>query len=225
MNISSLQANDINLDSSSGFGRNIERANTVQKKWTFCGSTNHSAEKCFKWIRQEKEKARAAGASDIRQTERTSRKCFRCGSEDHLIVKFTNPQKDNEKRWKQVCFNEKVNRACNNGKDNSNQKIYVSMACMSVDDEYTSGNFGDSSQLTNWILDSGAMCHMTQEVSDFIPCSLEDTGRHTEVADGHHVSAKQKVQVQIKMRDNHGYLFIATLHNVLLKPDLCNRLF
>ena len=51
LNISSLQTDYPNLDSSSGFGRNSERANTVQKKCTFCGGTNHSAEKCFKRIR------------------------------------------------------------------------------------------------------------------------------------------------------------------------------
>ena len=88
------------------------------------------------------------------------------------------------------------------------------MERMSVNDDFTSGKFGDSSQLTNWILDSGVMCHMTQEVSDFIPGSLEDTDKHIEVADGHHVKAKQKGQVRIKM-----------LHNVLLAPYLCDRLF
>ena len=46
------------------------------------------------------------------------------------------------------------------------------MARMSGNEECHSGNFGDSSQLTNWILDSGATCHMTPEVSDFIPDSL-----------------------------------------------------
>ena len=30
---------------------------------------------------------------------------------------------------------------------------------------------------------------------------------------------------ELKMCDNNGYLFIATLHNVLLAPDLCDRLF
>ena len=33
------------MDSRSGFGRNSERANTDQKKCTFCGGVNHSAEK------------------------------------------------------------------------------------------------------------------------------------------------------------------------------------
>ena len=46
------------------------------------------------------------------------------------------------------------------------------MACMSDKDEYISGDFGDSSQLTNWILYSGAACHTTPQVSDFIPDSL-----------------------------------------------------
>ena len=89
------------------------------------------------------------------------------------------------------------------------------MTRMSGNDECPSGNFGDSSQLTNWILDSGETCHITPEVSDFIPGSLEDTDKHIEVADGHHVTAKQKGQARIKMCDDHGDPFIATLHNVL----------
>ena len=64
---------------------------------------------------------------------------------------------------------------------------------------------------------------MTQEVSDFIPGSLEDTDIHIEVADGHHVTAKQKGQVQIKMCNDHGYPFIATLHKVLLAPDFVQQ--
>ena len=87
--------------------------------------------------------------------ERTSRKCFICGSEDHLIAKFSKPPKDNEKRRKQVRFNEKGNSAWDSDKNNSDQKIYASMARMSGNDEFPSGNFGDSSQLTNWILYSG----------------------------------------------------------------------
>ena len=66
---------------------------------------------------------------------------------------------------------------------------------------------------------------MTLKVSDFIPGSLEDTDKHIEFADGHHVTAKQKVQVRIKTCDNHGDTFITTLHNILLAPYLCDRLF
>ena len=100
LNISSLQNEYLNLDTSSGFGRNSDRGDTVQTKCTFCGGTNHSAEYFFKGIRQEKEKACAACASDNRRTERTDRECFRCGSEDQLITKCPKPPKDNEKRRK-----------------------------------------------------------------------------------------------------------------------------
>ena len=42
------------------------------------------------------------------------------------------------------------------------------------------------------------MCHMTPHVSVFIPGSLEDTDKHTEVVDGHHVTAKKKGQLRKK---------------------------
>ena len=58
--------------------------------------------------------------------ERMHRKCFRCGSEDHTIAKFP----------KQVCLNEKVNYACDNGENDSDCKIYASMAIMSSNEEW-----------------------------------------------------------------------------------------
>ena len=54
LSISSLHTDYLNLDSISGCGINIEGANNVQTKCTFCGGANHSAEKCFKRIRKEK---------------------------------------------------------------------------------------------------------------------------------------------------------------------------
>ena len=56
---------------------------------------------------------------------------------------------------------------CDNRKTNSDQKIYVSMARMSENDEYLTGNFGDNSQLTTWVFDSRATCQMIPEVLDF----------------------------------------------------------
>ena len=103
--------------------------------------------------------------------------------------------------------------------------MYAFMAKMSSNDEHKSEMYCESSQLTNWILDLGATCQMTPEVSDFIPGSLEDTDTYIEVADGHHVMAKQKGQVQIQICNDNGKTFIATLYNVLLAPDLGDRLF
>ena len=71
------------------------------------------------------------------------RKCFRCGSEDHLIAKCPKPPKDNEKRRKEVRFNEKGNSARNNGKNNDDHKIYASMARMSIYDEHKIVYFGE----------------------------------------------------------------------------------
>ena len=96
LNISSLQTDYLNLDSSSGFDMDCERAHYVQIECAFCEGVNHSAEQCFKKLRKEKEKARAVDFSYYRQMERPPWEFFGCGSEDHMIAKFS----------KQVCFNE-----------------------------------------------------------------------------------------------------------------------
>ena len=100
-----------------------------------------------------------------------------------MIAKCPKPPKDSEKRRKSVRFNEKGNCACDNSEDNNDHKIYASMARMSSDVERKSGEYGDSSQFTNWISDSGATCHMTPEVTEFIPGSFEYTDKYIEVAD------------------------------------------
>ena len=103
-----------------------------------------------------------------------------------IIARCPKPQKDNGKQRKQERFNEKGDRACNNSENKSEQKLYGSMACMSGNEKCPSENYGDSSQLTNSILDSEATCHMTPEVSDFITGSLKDTDKYIEVTNGHH---------------------------------------
>ena len=63
------------------------------------------------------------------------------------------------------------------------------MEYMYDNDECLSRNFGGSQQFTNWISDSKAMCHIMPQVQDFITVFLDDTDKHIEVADGHHVKA------------------------------------
>ena len=99
------------------------------------------------------------------------------------------------------------------------------MSLMSDNNKYPCRNFSDSSQLTNWILDSRATFHMTLEVSDFIPGSLDNMDKNIEGAGGHRIMEKQKGQVQIKMCDHNRDTFITILYYVLLAPELCDRLF
>ena len=114
-------------------------------------------------------------ASDLEKqlTKRKPLKCFRCRYEDHLIAKFP---KYNKKEGKQVRFIERGNRSsqkkCENVDNDNDQKIYAYMARMSDNVKIPSRDLSYSLQLTNWILYSGAMCHMTPQVSDFIPGSL-----------------------------------------------------
>ena len=63
------------------------------------------------------------------------------------------------------------------------------MVSMSGNNESSIIYFGDSLQLTNRILDSGATCHMTSQVSDFIPGQLEDTDKFIEVVEGNYVTS------------------------------------
>ena len=203
----------------------MRRQNSAKIKCTYCGLNNHFVEKCFKKIRKEKEKARSAGISSNKNSDRPARKCFRCRSGYHVITKCPKPPKESEKRRKSEKSKEKGNRACDNSNDENDLKVYTSMAQVSSDDKHKNKDDGDSSQLTNWILDSGATCHMAPEVTDFIPGLLEDTDKFIGFVGGNHVTAKQKGSVPLQMCDNNGKTFVATLYNVLLAPDLCDRLF
>ena len=82
-----------------------------------------------------------------------------------MIAEYPKPPKDSDKRRKSEKSKEKGNRACNNSDGEDELKVYTSMARMYSDEKRKIKYYGDSSQLTNWILDSGAMCHMTPEVT------------------------------------------------------------
>ena len=82
----------------------------------------------FQNTKKEKEKARSAGTSYNKNSDRPARKCFRCGSEDHMIAKCPKPPKDSEKRRKSEKSKEKGNRACNNSDNDDELKVYASMA-------------------------------------------------------------------------------------------------
>ena len=71
LSILSLQTDYLDLDSTSGCGKNRERAYLFHIRCTVFGDANHSTEKCFKRTRKEKEKSRAA--SDLDKNVRNAR--------------------------------------------------------------------------------------------------------------------------------------------------------
>ena len=99
LSISYLQTDYLNIDISSGSGKNSERENIVLAKFTLLEVLTILFKK-IKRIRKDKEKARVAGDLYKRRTQRTTCKYFKCGYEDHLISKCPKPPKDNEKRQK-----------------------------------------------------------------------------------------------------------------------------
>ena len=66
---------------------------------------------------------------------------------------------------------------------------------------------------------------MTPQDLDFIQVLLEDKYINSKAANGIHVKTKQKGQIRKRMCNDNRDTFIATLHNVLVAPDLCSRLF
>ena len=99
------------------------------------------------------------------------------------------------------------------------------MENMSSNAESTITYFGDRLQPTNWILESGATCHTTPDIFYFILGSFLERDKYIEFADGNFVTEKQTGEVQIKISEDNGKPFIATLCNVLFTPDLCDLLF
>ena len=82
------------------------------------------------------------------------------------------------------------------------------MVCMSYNADSSRKEFEYSSQLTNCILDSGATCHMTPDISDCILRSLVETYKYIEVVYGHFFTVKERISSN-KMCENNGKLFIS----------------
>ena len=118
--------------------------------------------------------------------------CFRCGSEDHFIANFPTPDTSDKKvHWKiekpktrAYKQNKKDNTSKNSREKSKSHKIYASMAHEYSNVESPRRNYGDSSQLTDWILDSGVTCHITPDFSDFILGQLVETDKYIELAYG-----------------------------------------
>ena len=78
------------------------------------------------------------------------------------------------------------------------------MVCMSFHLQRQGRYFGDSLQLTNLSLDSGATCHMTPEIYNCVPESLVEMDKCIEFLDGNLIIEKQIGEVKINICVNIG---------------------
>ena len=72
------------------------------------------------------------------------------------------------------------------------------MVRMSPNGESPRRDCGDSSQLTNCILDSGSNCCMTPKISDFIPGSLVEIDKYIKVVYVYFVKEKKQEKFKYK---------------------------
>ena len=95
--------------------------------------------------------------------------CFRCGLEDHLITNGLKPETlDKKLHWNtekpktRAYISKKIDNTSEDSTDEiKSQNIYAYMVQMSINAEIIRKKHGYSSQLINWILDSGVICHTT----------------------------------------------------------------
>ena len=174
-----------------------------QSRCSHCGGS-HPTEKCSKKQIKDKVKNKSIFNSRKFNNKRTERDCwepntcFRCGSEDHFIANFPKPDTSDKKcYWNmenpKTCAyrSNKIYKTLDNCTDQSDsQNMCASMSHMSSNTEIPWRYFGYSSQLTKWILDSGATCHITPEISYFIPGSLVKTDKYISVAHGNFITEK-----------------------------------
>ena len=200
-----------------------------QSRCSHCGGS-HTNEKCFKKHRKEKGYKKPSFNlcnPNNKHNERNGQKpntCIRCVSEDHFIANFpkleTSDKKVHriQKSLKLVITDKKLidNTPENSAYECESQNIYASMAHIYSNAENPRRNYGDSLQPNNCILDSGATCNTTPEISDFIPGLLAEKDKYIKVAYGNFITAKKTGKVQITMRDDNGNPFITTLYNILL---------
>ena len=78
--------------------------------------------------------------------------------------------------------------------------------------------------LNNWVMDSGAMCHMTPYQQDFIPGTTYLLDKAVEVVDGYTIPLKLSGPILIQTQSNQGDEVNICVQSVTLVPNLSQQL-
>ena len=82
----------------------------------------------------------------------------------------------------------------------------------------------ESNTHNQWIIDSGATCHMCNEKTSFSNYQTLDTPLNVVLGDGRNLQAIGHGDIVLKMNLPHGKMENCTLHDVLLVPELAYNL-
>ena len=148
--------------------------------------------------------------------------CFFCGSSEH--------QKKDCPRWKNYMQKkEKSNQAkeiiLNNNKSEKENSFMVKIGNAGRKAKHVEQNISYVHDLHNWVMDSGATCHMTPYKSDFQQGSETQEDKAVEVADGFTVPSTLSGTVIIHVTSDQGDPIHIRIQGVLHVPELSRRLF
>ena len=86
-------------------------------------------------------------------------------------------------------------------------------------------SIGESKSLSNWIVDSGATCHICNNDSQFLNLNSLEKPMDITLGDGHSLKATKQGVVEIAVKTPNGKERKCVLHDVIHVPDLSYNLF
>ena len=158
----------------------------------------------------QNEKVDSAFYSNNQATNKNIKKCHHCGKVGHIKKNcWKNPASKNFKKQ------QKANMV--DSSETSGAECSGLLACQALAARSSSGS-------NEWVVDSGATCHMSNQREIFSEMVELLTPQKVLLGDKHSLDATGKGSVQLKMNLPGGKVHLCILNDVLFVPDLAYSL-